>query len=184
MKRSLCVLIVVCLAQVACKKKPVPEPAPAPAPAQPVSAQGTDDDDDENAYLPPAGGPVELPDQGRPDRSPPPPPPPPPPKAISTDADLAAYKEAKDRADTEVAVQRSVTTAIPRMVQCFDRSKVEPGKRTLRVRVHRSGRVLSASVDGVDDTVNRCVEQALGSLRVSGVKTDTIDVQRTVNYTR
>jgi len=130
----------------------------------------------------PAAWPHQEPDSGRPDATPPAAPV--RREAISSDADLAAYQEAKDRADTEDAVQRAVSGAIGGVQRCFERNGVAAGDRELSVRVHRSGRVLSASVEGVASPVNQCVEQALSSLRVSGMKTDTLDVTRTIRFTR
>lgn len=103
---------------------------------------------------------------------------------ISSDADLAKFKEEKERAESEKAVTGAVNGAISGVKACFDAAKgVTAGSYTLQVRVHRSGRVLSSGVSGVDPEVNRCVEKALGGLRVSGLKTETIDVQREIKYT-
>lgn len=67
---------------------------------------------------------------------------------------------------------------------CMDRQSLPAGDYGFRVRVHRSGRVLSASIPGVNADTDRCIQDALGGLQISGMKTDTIDVQRTIRLTR
>lgn len=172
-----------------CKKKKPPEPInPTSGPKAPTVAPDPDPDDDPG-YRPPSGqSPVGWPHQQAPNDVGP------RPdarmtkvvkgKPISTDADIAAFKEAKAKQETEKAVEASVNGVLDKVKGCFQQHNAAPGQRTLKVRVHRSGRVLSSNVSGVSGEVNRCIEGVLSQLHVSGMQTDTIDVERKLNYTK
>ena len=95
-----------------------------------------------------------------------------------SDADIAAFKKAKAKQEAEKAVETTVTGAIPGVEACFRQHKVPPGERTLTITVHRSGRVLSSSISGVDGDADRCVGRILGDLHVNGALTETMTVKR------
>jgi hypothetical protein len=107
-------------------------------------------------------------------------------KPIASDADLAKFQEEKDRQESEKAVTGAVNGALSGVRACFDAQKMTAGSYQLKVRVHRSGRVLSSGVtgSGTSPELDRCVGKALGGLQVQGLKTDTIDVQREIKYTK
>lgn len=175
-------VLVLALTLTSCKKKAEPvSPPSAPsspsAPAEPLTPQPAQPTE---PVARPAGWPHQPPDAALPDAKRPPdlkltP--------ISTDADLAKFKEEKERVESEKAVVGAVNGSISGVKACFDAQSMTAGSYTLQVRVHRSGRVLSSGVSGAGLEVNRCVEKALSGLRVSGLKTDTIDVEREIKYT-
>ncbi|MCK5799031.1 MAG: hypothetical protein KAI47_17685 [Deltaproteobacteria bacterium] len=96
-------------------------------------------------------------------------------------------EEKKKRLDREATLHsvdnalRGVTASIKR---CYDQSEAKAGNATLRFRVHRSGYVMSPSVSGVSGKVKVCIEQVLSRLRVSGVKTSSLNVTRTLRFKR
>ena len=177
-------VLVLALALTSCKKKPEVPVSPPSAPSSPSVTPGPSPEPQTPEPPRPSGSgpaawPHQPPDAAVPDAK----------RApdlkltpISTDADLAKFKEEKERADSEKAVVGAVNGAISGVKSCFDARSMTAGSYTLQVRVHRSGRVLSSGVSGASSEVNRCVEKALSGLRVSGLKTDTIDVQREIKY--
>jgi hypothetical protein len=102
--------------------------------------------------------------------------------AVATDADIAKYREEKARAETEKAVNTTLSAALPRMKPCFDRHGAASGDVVVRVRVHRSGYVMSSSVSGVSGEVQSCLDGVLRSLKVSNVQTDSISVERVFKF--
>ena len=102
--------------------------------------------------------------------------------AVATDADIAKYREDKARAETEKAVNTTLSAALPRMKPCFDRHGAASGDVVVRVRVHRSGYVMSSSVSGVSGEVQSCLDGVLRSLKVSNVQTDSISVERVFKF--
>lgn len=103
-------------------------------------------------------------------------------KRVATDADIAAQKAAMERYVTEKAINQTLNTALPTLRACFQRHRATVGELQIKIRVHRSGHVLEARASGQGSAVNACVEHSLNRLRVSGVKTDTLTVERRFTF--
>lgn len=88
------------------------------------------------------------------------------------------------REATLKSVDGALRGASASMKRCYDQSKAKAGSATLSFRVHRSGYVMSPSVSGVDPKVRSCIEGVLKRLRVSGVKTPSLNVTRTLRFRR
>jgi hypothetical protein len=173
-----------------CKKKPPEQPvavSPADQPAAPTAAPGATPQPTPTGQpsWPAPKWPAPWPDQGRPpDLAVPAKAPPGQPRKIATDADLAAYKAAMERAHTEEAVNVALNGAMPSLKACMDRHSQAAGDVRVSLRVHRSGHVISADISGPSSETQVCLERALRSVRVVGVQTDSITVQRTFKFNR
>lgn len=88
----------------------------------------------------------------------------------------------KARAATEKAVNDALGTVLPRLRGCLAKAEGSSGAASVKLRVHRQGYVLDSTVDGVDYEARSCIRGVLGSLRVSGVQTDTVTVERRFDF--
>jgi hypothetical protein len=82
------------------------------------------------------------------------------------------------------SVDGALRGASAAMKGCYDRGRAKAGSATLSFRVHRSGYVISPAVSGVGPQVKSCIEGILKRLRVSGVKTSSLNVTRTLRFRR
>jgi hypothetical protein len=177
---------------VGCKKKAPPPPPPKPAWMQTTPSPpepGTDESDPtpapqidkETAWVLGEDASTEKPDaavrQVRPG-----------PKGIkpgeryATDADIAAFEAKKALAATEKAATNTLNSTAPQLKSCFERHGTGTVNATVSIRVHRSGHVMTSSVSGVNDAVRNCVQNILNDLKVDGVQTDSVTVQRTFKF--
>ena len=88
------------------------------------------------------------------------------------------------RAATEAALDRALQGQSDALRRCYVAAGASGGASTIRLRVHRTGYVVSSSVDVADERVRRCVTGVLSRVRVSDMKTDSIEVERTLRFTR
>ncbi len=93
-------------------------------------------------------------------------------------------KKRLDRETTLHSVDNVLRGATALIKRCYDQGGAKAGSATLHFRVHRSGYVMSPSVSGVSENVKVCIEQVLSRLRVSGVKTSSLNVTRTLRFKR
>jgi hypothetical protein len=83
---------------------------------------------------------------------------------------------------TQQAINRALDAAQQRITACVT---LPPGQKLsarVSVRVHRSGHVLEANVSNVPDRVAPCIRNVIQALKVSGMQTDSLTVQRTFNF--
>ena len=163
-------------------------------PPQPA-AQTDDDDDDENLAariadeealralgpspvgLPPDSGP-KAPVAGSPAAA----------GAIeAANAAARAEHEAKvkahnDRVNTERAVDSALGGILPQLRNCYTQHSTRASSCTVSLRVNRLGYVLDSNANCASTSVNTCIQNILGNVKVNGVKTDNISDQRTFNF--
>jgi hypothetical protein len=89
------------------------------------------------------------------------------------------------RQRTEAALDKQLEAAFDQMRRCFAQGGLrrEITKATLRFRLHRSGYLVNPDVDAGDREVNACLVQVLDQVRVAGVETDSLSIERTVELT-
>ena len=95
--------------------------------------------------------------------------------------------ELEQRAKAAQRTQERVTAALDTrkkaLVQCFERASLPTSKVSLSLRMHHTGRVLSADFSGAPAVVQSCLRAALDGMRVDGVETGTTTIQRTLTFT-
>lgn len=94
----------------------------------------------------------------------------------------ARVKAHNDRVDTEKAVDAALQGVLPRLRDCYARHESKATSSTVSIRVNHLGYVLHSSANGANNAVNSCIREILGSVKVSGVKTGNITVQRSLNF--
>lgn len=109
-----------------------------------------------------------------------------PPAGTSPAADAAIDEEAiaaEARRRTEQAVDRSLRAAFGTLQRCYQVTHV-PGRRTvLRFRLHRSGYIVNPEVSTGNEQLDACLEGVLDKLRVATVETDSMTIERTIEFT-
>ena len=98
------------------------------------------------------------------------------------DAMSNAQKAALARAGTEKAVTAAISARVTQLQRCYESTATAAATVKVSIRVQRSGYVLDATVTGCNDQARSCMVNLLKQMRVSGVQTDTITVQRTFNF--
>lgn len=114
-----------------------------------------------------------------------------PPATAATDAQAASADDASvpdpklvARAATEASLDRALGKHSEALRRCYVAAGATGGASTIRLRVHRTGYVVSSKVDVGDEKVRRCITGVLSRVRVSDMKTDSIEVERTLRFTR
>lgn len=101
--------------------------------------------------------------------------------SVAVDAGQDAESaEARALRQTEDAVSSALEGAAGRMKRCYDQARTHSASTTIKLRLHRSGYVMSSIVEGADPVVRKCLSAVFDQLRVRGVQQDSITVERTL----
>jgi len=100
-----------------------------------------------------------------------------------------AGEDVDPRAEAQRETIRAFDQALQRMTgklkSCYERTPGAAGEAKLRLRLHRSGYLISPGVSGVPNAVRSCLQDILKGMRVSGVKTDeTITIERSLRISK
>ncbi len=121
-------------------------------------------------------GPIDEPDAKAPRRRSPAAP------AAKLDAMSDEQKAAMARAATERAVSAAIGARVAQLRRCYEATSTAAASVKVSLRVHRRGYVLDATVTGCNDQARSCMTALLKQVRVTGMQTDTVTVQRTFNF--
>lgn len=171
-------LLALLLLTPACKEKVIDTShmsprQPVASPTSPITTETSPTVNHQQALA--ALGPIDEPDAKAPRRRPVAP-------AAKLDAMSDEQKAALARAATEQAVSAAITARVGQLQRCYEATSTAAAAVKVSLRVHRQGYVLDATVTGCNDQARSCMITLLKQLRVTGMQTDTVTVQRTFNF--
>ena len=104
-----------------------------------------------------------------------------PDEVVPDNSEEEEEKKRKALAATEKAVTAAITARVAQLRACYERTSTGSTTVKVRIRVHRQGYVLDTTITGCNDAARNCMSGVLGQMRVSGMQTDTLTVERTFN---
>lgn len=182
-------LVILLLAPAGCKKEPPPMAAMSPLANPPPAASDPDDPatdpdppssprtDDKNDWRrqKPGTGSGSAAATKEPAKAP---------AAKPDEEDPAAKAKRLAKIATQRAADAALGAASKAMKDCYDRAKAPSATATISFSVRSTGYVSAPRVKGVEPTVASCIENVLRDLRVRGVQSAGLVVERTLRFTR
>lgn len=107
-----------------------------------------------------------------------------PPAAKPNKEDPAGKAERLAKLATQRAADAALRMANNAMKDCYDRAKAPSASATISFSVRSTGYVSAPRVKGVESSVAACIENVLRDLRVKGVQSAGLVVERTLRFTR
>ncbi|MCA9667414.1 MAG: hypothetical protein KC503_17560 [Myxococcales bacterium] len=97
-----------------------------------------------------------------------------------SDADVLARKAAEARVADEKALDSKLNGISGKLGACLRKSGAREKNTDVRIRIHRSGYIMSATASGVSTAVQTCISTALANVRLGGLKSpEGLTVKRT-----
>lgn len=160
----------------ACKRKAAPEVSVSPRTTQAVAASGEPEQspEQESQAAISALGPIEEPD-AKVKAAPAPP-------AAADDTAAKEAAAARAMAATQQAVTAALRQRMPQLKACYQRTSTGTSALKVKLRVHRQGYILDTTISGANSAADSCMKGVLSNMQVSGVQTDSLTVERTLNF--
>lgn len=100
--------------------------------------------------------------------------------ALGDDSERAERAEMEARQRTEAAVDGAIKRAFALFQRCYQTHQGGSTPAVLKFRLHRSGYVVNPEVTTGKDRLDACLRGVLSEVRVTGVETESLTIERTI----